>query len=81
MKFVLLAAIVLLLVWLARRGATRVPPPPAAPAPAREAKPQDMVACAQCGVHLPRGEALPGRGGVFCGEAHRREHESAHGGS
>lgn len=78
MKFVLLAAIVLLLVWLARRGGRRVPPPAA---PSAEAKPQDMVACAQCGVHLPRGEALPGRGGVFCGEAHRRDHESAHGGT
>jgi uncharacterized protein len=37
-----------------------------------------MLACAQCGLHLPRGEALPGRGGVFCSEAHRAEHEKAH---
>ncbi len=30
-----------------------------------------MLACAQCGLHLPRNEALPGRGGVYCSEAHR----------
>jgi uncharacterized protein len=34
-----------------------------------------MIACAHCGVHLPRDEALPGRGGVFCGDAHRAAYE------
>ena len=34
-----------------------------------------MIACAYCGVHLPRDEALPGRGGVFCGDAHRAAFE------
>ena len=43
---------------------------------AEDVKP--MLACAQCGVHLPRDEALPGRGGVFCGEAHRSDYERAH---
>jgi uncharacterized protein len=37
-----------------------------------------MLACAQCGVHLPANEALPGRGGVFCGDAHRSAFEAAH---
>jgi uncharacterized protein len=37
-----------------------------------------MLACAHCGVHLPRDEALPGRGGVFCGEAHRAAYEQQH---
>ncbi len=37
-----------------------------------------MVACAHCGVHLPRDEALPGRGGVFCGEPHRTAYEQGH---
>jgi uncharacterized protein len=37
-----------------------------------------MLACGLCGLHLPRDEALPGRGGVFCGEAHRRAYEQAH---
>jgi uncharacterized protein len=37
-----------------------------------------MLACAQCGAHLPRDEALPGKGGVFCGDVHRAAFERAH---
>jgi uncharacterized protein len=37
-----------------------------------------MLSCAHCGVHLPRDEALPGRGGVFCDAAHRAAYEQAH---
>ncbi len=37
---------------------------------------EDMVRCAQCGVHLPKSEARLSDGKFFCGEAHRREHES-----
>ncbi|MBL8328157.1 MAG: hypothetical protein JNJ71_04830 [Rubrivivax sp.] len=39
---------------------------------ARAGEVQDMVACAHCGVHLPRGEALLEGDRAFCGEAHRR---------
>lgn len=81
MKFLLLAVIIALVIWFARRGRGRVQPPntPKAPtAPDAADAPQRMVACVQCGMHLPSAEALPGRGGVFCGEAHRLEYESAH---
>jgi uncharacterized protein len=37
---------------------------------------EDMVRCEQCGVHLPKSEATLSAGKFFCGEAHRREHES-----
>jgi uncharacterized protein len=37
---------------------------------------EDMVRCACCGVHLPKSEATLSAGKFFCGEAHRREHES-----
>jgi len=37
---------------------------------------EDMVRCARCGVHLPKSEAMISAGKFFCGEAHRREHES-----
>jgi uncharacterized protein len=77
MKILLFLVAVVLLLWLLRKSSTRRAPPPAAPRdPA--ATPQPMLACAQCGVHLPRDEALPGRGGVFCGEAHRAAYEQAH---
>lgn len=31
----------------------------------------DMVRCAQCGVHLPRGESVQADGRTFCSAAHR----------
>ena len=58
-----------------RRGNRGEAPPPApgpAPAPARV---EDMVACAHCGVHLPRGDAVATDDGtLFCGEPHRLAH-------
>jgi uncharacterized protein len=76
MKIALFLLAVLVLLWLLRgsvgrrRGGGQAAPPAATPKP--------IVACAQCGVHLPRDEALPGRGGVFCGEPHRVAFEQAH---
>lgn len=76
MKFALFILAVLALLWLLRGLRPKVPPapPPADP----QAGPQPMLACAHCGVHLPRDEALPGRGGVFCGDAHRKAFEQEH---
>ena len=73
MKYLVLILVVVAVLWLLRIG-QRPPPPP------RREKPklppvEDMVSCAQCGLHLPRGEALPGRGGVFCCDAHRAAYE------
>jgi uncharacterized protein len=75
MKILLFLVAVVLLLWLLRKSIRKRPPAP----PRGAATPaQPMLACAQCGVHLPRDEALPGRGGVFCGEAHRAAYEQAH---
>jgi len=74
MKFLLLLIVIAAVIWLARGARGRVaqkPPPPRVPLP------EDMVACAECGVHLPRSEALPGRGGLFCTEDHRTAFERA----
>jgi len=78
MKLVLLLLAVVALVWLVRGGRNRSVPPPAARPAAPPDTLQAMVSCAQCGIHLPQAEALPGRGGVFCGEAHRADYEKAH---
>ena len=74
MKLLVFLLAVLALVWLLRGSVRRMRAParPAVPAP------QKMVACAQCGVHLPANDALPGRGGVFCGADHRAAFERAH---
>lgn len=31
----------------------------------------DMVQCAQCGVHLPKGDSISAAGQYFCNPAHR----------
>jgi uncharacterized protein len=77
LKIFLFLIAVFLLLWLLRGGQRRRTPPPTA-RPPNPAEPQPMLACAQCGVHLPRDEALPGKGGVFCGDAHRAAFERAH---
>lgn len=78
MKFVLFVIALLALLWLIKGTIARRVPPPRRDDAAAPPAPQPMVTCAQCGLHLPRGDALPGRGGVFCGEAHRAEYERSH---
>ncbi|OWQ45115.1 hypothetical protein CDL60_22630 [Roseateles noduli] len=58
----------------ARPQSPSAPPAPAAPAPSPEL--ESMVSCAECGTHLPAGEAVPGRGGLFCSASHRAAHEA-----
>lgn len=80
MKLLIFVAAVFVLLWLLKRslGGRASPPPSRSTQPEAGAKPQQIIACAQCGMHLPRDEALPGRGGVFCGDAHRAAYEKAH---
>lgn len=80
MKFLLLLIAVFVL-FLLLRGSwrrTRGPRPPAPAASGGADASVPMLRCAQCGLHLPRDEALPGKGGVFCGAPHRTEYEQAH---
>ena len=80
MKFLLVVLAVVALLFLLRGTRRRNGVPPAdKPAAARQpAEPESMVSCAHCGIHLPQNEALPGRGGVFCGEPHRSAYEKTH---
>lgn len=77
MKILLVLVAVYALVWLLRRSLTGgAPKPPVSP---RVAPPQAMLVCAECGLHLPSDEAVPGRGGgVFCSEPHRVAFERSH---
>lgn len=61
--FVAIAAVVYLLLRSYRNSAT----PPRQEPPRNE----DMVVCAQCGVHVPRSESVPAQGRNFCSAAHR----------
>jgi len=80
MKFLLLVLVIVAAAWWIGRSRRRVPPPSRPDAvrrdgadPRRAPGAAEMVACAHCGLHVPRQEALPGPDGVvFCSDAHRR---------
>lgn len=67
MRLVVLLLLVVLAVWLVRRALR---------GPVQRTKSVipdgDLVACAHCGVHLPRSEAREAQGGLYCSEEHAR---------
>lgn len=77
MKYLLVILLILVVFWLWRSGRPnpkKAAPPGRAPNKASEEKEiTEMVACGICHVHLPQSEALIGRDGFYCSEAHRRE--------
>ena len=60
--FWLLYRLILTLLNKARPPAVRRTPPPGG---------DTMVRCAQCGLHIPQGEALLQNGRFYCCEEHR----------
>ena len=80
MKFLLILLIVLVVVWWWRNGRSdssnqdEARKPAQAPTPEAE-KPQAMVACRQCGLHVPRAEAVSGDQGLYCCAEHQRRAE------
>jgi uncharacterized protein len=70
-KFLVVLVVVVVGLWIllgrtTRRGTVRETqrrPPPVTG--------QTMVACAHCGVHLPRSDAVADGALVYCSEAHR----------
>lgn len=66
-RLLVLLLIVVLAVWLIRRA---LRPAPRSEAPA--AREGDLVACARCGLNLPRAEAREAPGGLYCSEEHAR---------
>lgn len=75
MKYLLLIALVLGVLWLMRQARPKMRPPKAHPR-TDKAVPTEIVACARCGLHLPRSDALAGTRGLhYCSAAHQREAE------
>jgi uncharacterized protein len=71
MKFLVLFAVLYIayLVWRHNRIADQRRDAP----PTARGAPQQMVACASCGLHLPEADALRGRDGRFyCSNEHRQ---------
>jgi uncharacterized protein len=72
LKYLLVVLVVALVFWWMLRPRRPAAPPAAqAPRAAEPGKPQAMLQCAHCGVHLPRADALVDARGAFCSEAHR----------
>ena len=71
MKFLLLLMVILAGVWLwrSRRFEQRTDAPSTARQPAR---PDAMVTCRRCGVHLPASEAISDAQGHYCSVEHLR---------
>ncbi len=67
MKFLFLVLVVLVVVWAIKRGRAGT----AAPKASEASTPTEMVACAHCGIHLPRAEAVSGHKGQYCSTEHR----------
>ncbi len=75
MKYFIVLAVVLVVVWRwrgARSGAVAHKQANPSQPPVH---PTDMVACSHCGLHLPGTDALPGRKGPYCSTAHRQAAE------
>ena len=58
--------VIAFLVWLVFRGFFRANTRGEAQPPARTGQGEDMVACACCGVNLPRSEAREEAGAFYC---------------
>lgn len=72
MKFLLLLVVIGVVYWLftsykRKAGCEAQPQGPAGS--------EDMVRCAQCGLHLPRSESLPAGTSFYCSAEHRRQSE------
>ena len=77
MKYLLVILLILVVFWIWRSGrpnqkeAVQPDRPQSKSSEGKEIT--EMVACGVCHVHLPKSEALIGRDGFYCSEAHRRE--------
>lgn len=78
MKLVIWLAIAfLVLAWVMRGKKTPAKKSPSQskpPAPDPNVRPESILQCASCGMHIPASEAVThGSGRVFCSEEHRRQ--------
>ncbi len=70
-KIILLVLGLLLVYWILKSYRKRVEKPEKPP---QAGGGEDMVRCAQCGVHLPRSESIVMRGNFYCSAEHQRQH-------
>lgn len=70
-RLILLLAVIAVVYWILKSYRRSVD---AGQPQSQAEKSEEMVRCAQCGVHLPKSESILTGGNYFCSEAHRRAH-------
>lgn len=75
MKYLVLFLVIFLVAWKWRSARTSDQRESRRERERKAAAPTEMVACARCGLHLSAKDAVAGRHGVYCGEAHRIQAE------
>ncbi len=65
MSRLLFLVLVVVAVYLVVKSYRKKPPPE------DKSITDEMVKCAHCGVHLPKGESVMAQGQIFCSAAHR----------
>ena len=75
-KIILLVLGLLLVYWLLKGYRRRVGR--AGPKAPLAVDAENMVQCAQCGVHLPRSESITTQGSFYCSAEHQRAHQAEH---
>lgn len=73
-KIILLVLGLLFAYWVLKRYRRKVDRDASAQ---RTVSEEDMVRCAQCGVHLPRGESVTTHGKFYCSAEHQRLHQQS----
>ena len=63
---ILFLLLIALLIWWLLKGFFKAQTRQGEAPPARSATGEDMVACARCGVNMPRSEAREERGSFYC---------------
>ena len=67
-RLIIIVVVVAAVIWLVRRALAG----PGAPVKPPSATEDELVACAQCGVNLPKTEARNADGHAYCSEEHVR---------
>jgi uncharacterized protein len=68
MKYLLLIGLILVILWFFRRSENRRSRTKGTPAARR---PERMVKCARCGIHLPESESIQDGASHYCCAEHR----------
>ncbi|HZN24827.1 MAG TPA: PP0621 family protein [Burkholderiales bacterium] len=76
MKYFILVLVIVLVYWFFKAHKRKVRGPSRRSSGGTGAS-EDMVRCAQCGVHLPRSESLMAGKMFFCTPEHRRLHQKS----